>query len=54
MIYFSKMNLYQNEETLNKTEKEQSFQEAYAEIFIETILSKIIQEIQRRDVIIYK
>ena len=35
----------ENEETLNKTEKEQSFQEAYAEIFIETILSKIIQDV---------
>ncbi len=35
----------ENEETLNKTEKEQSFQEAYAEIFIETILSKIIEDV---------
>ena len=32
-------------EKVNVTEKEQSFQEAYAEIFMETILSKIIDDV---------
>ena len=32
-------------EKINVTEKEQSFQEAYAEIFMETILSKIIDDV---------